>query len=135
MPKLRTEVSTGQFPEGRECECPRCGTRFIDLATFDEHLPADAKEPLACPLREHPSVTVSESMDPAGQDAKSDPLTRAFAPTKRHQAATNRYGARGSLTIKAGGRCRKGLHRKIGPGSCLRCQADRQRDYRRKSGR
>lgn len=57
MPQLRTNVTTGQFPVGRECECARCGIRFIDLAAFDDHLPADDVQPLTCPRRERPSVT------------------------------------------------------------------------------
>lgn len=149
MPQLRTNVTTGQFPVGRECECARCGIRFIDLAAFDDHLPAEDDQPLICPLRvvsaepipagqsaalskERPSVTVSASVDRGGLDEKSDALTSTFAPAKRHEAARNRHGARAALTNKAQGRCKKGLHRKQGPGSCLRCQADRQRDYRRR---
>jgi hypothetical protein len=135
MPKLRTRVSTGQFPQGRECECARCGSRFIDLTAFDEHLPGDPEQALNCPVQECPSVTVSASVDPGGLVPKSDPLTRAFAPAKRQQGAVNRHGARGSLTNKAQGRCKKGLHSKEGRGSCLRCQADRQRDYRRRASR
>lgn len=131
MPKLRTEVSVGQFPEGRECECPRCGTRFIDLVAFDEHLPADDDQPLTCPMRECPSVTFSGSVDPDSQTAESDAVTSTFAPAKRHAGASNRHGARASLTNKAQGLCKKGLHRKTEAGSCRRCQADRQRDYRK----
>lgn len=120
MPKLRTEVSTGQFPQGRECECARCGTRFIDLAAFDDHLPGEC-----------PSVTVSASVDPGSPIPKFDPVTRAFAPAKRHA----RHGARAASTNRAQGMCRKGLHRKIGPGACGRCHADRQRDYRTRARR
>jgi hypothetical protein len=51
MPKLRTTVSTGLFPIGRECECVVCGERFISLDAFDAHLPTDPEAPLTCAPR------------------------------------------------------------------------------------
>jgi len=71
----------------------------------------------------------SGETDGDSRTAISEPLTSTDAPARRHPGPANRHGARAALTNKAQGLCRKGLHRKSGTGSCLRCQADRQRNH------
>lgn len=114
-----------------EIVCPGgCDAVFTSPDDFDSHYWDDG---CAGASKSHESVTFRGQGTPIPDPLNSDPLTSTFAPAKRHQAAPNRHGAGAALTNKAQGLCRKGLHRKRGPGSCLRCQADRQRNYRRKA--